>query len=95
MTEKRKAPERRNNPARKKSAGRRTAPKQVMIEYHVVPNGNRWDVERDGTFTGAFAHEVNTAIGIATAAAQSEQPDGVSVIVSVQQADGSFRRVWP
>jgi hypothetical protein len=66
-----------------------------MIENHVVPNGKRWDVERDGTFTGAFAHEVNTAIGVATAAAQREQHDGVSFIVSVQQADNRFERSGP
>jgi hypothetical protein len=45
-------------------------PDLPVVDYHVVPNGKRWDVERDATFTGAFAYEVNTAIGLATSAAQ-------------------------
>jgi hypothetical protein len=43
-----------------------------LVEYHVVPNGKRWDVERDDAFTGSFAYEVHTAIGLATAAAQRD-----------------------
>ena len=44
--------------------------KAVTVEYHVVPEdgGRRWNVERDD-FTGQFAFEVNTAIGLATAIA--------------------------
>jgi hypothetical protein len=95
MTDKRKTLERRNNPARKKSAGRRAAPKEGLIEFRVVPNGKRWDVERDGAFTGAFAYEVNTAIGLATAAAQRDQHNGLDVMVCVQQPDGHCRKVWP
>jgi outer membrane autotransporter protein len=30
-----------------------------LIEYHVVPNGKRWDVERDDTFNGSFAYDVH------------------------------------
>jgi hypothetical protein len=81
----------------KKSARRITGTVQrvPLVEYHVVPNGKRWDVERDDMFTGSFAYEVNTAIGLATAAAQRDQHNGISVMVCVQQADGSCRKVWP
>ena len=81
----------------KKSARRITGTVQrvPLVEYHVVPNGKRWDVERDDMFTGSFAYEVNTAIGLATAAAQRDQHNGMSVMVCVQHADGSCRKVWP
>jgi hypothetical protein len=95
MIKKRETPERRKNPARKKSAGRRAAPKDVGIEYHVVPNGKRWDVERDDAFTGSFALEVNTAIGLAIAAAQRDQHNGLDVMVCLQQANGHCRKIWP
>jgi hypothetical protein len=36
-----------------------------LTEYHVVPNGKRWDVERDDAFNGSFAYDMNTAIGFA------------------------------
>jgi hypothetical protein len=67
----------------------------VKVEYHVVPNGKRWDVERDDTFTGSFAYDVHTAVGLATAAAQRDQHNGIDVMVCVQQQDGSCRKVWP
>jgi hypothetical protein len=66
-----------------------------LTEYHVVPNGQRWDVERDDAFIGSFAYDVNTAIGLATAAAQRDQHNGLDVMVCVQQPDGSCRKVWP
>jgi hypothetical protein len=87
--------ERRKNPARRKSTLIPDTAKIKPVEYDVVPNGARWDVDRERSFTGAFAYEVNTAIGLATAAAQREQQTGVPAMVSVQQADGTFRKVWP
>ena len=36
-----------------------------LIEYHVVPNGRRWDVERADACIGAFFYDGHTAIGIA------------------------------
>lgn len=45
---------------------RKVGPSANVVEYHVVPNGRRWDIERDDTFTGQFAYEVNTAIALAT-----------------------------
>jgi hypothetical protein len=81
----------------KKTALRLTSTVQrvPLVEYHVVPNGKRWDVERDDMFTGAFAYEVNTAVGLATAAAQRDRHNGLDVMVCVQQADGTCRKVWP
>jgi hypothetical protein len=72
-------------------------PKAVPVEYHVVPEdgGRRWNVERDDAFTGQFAYEVNTAIGLATAAAQRDQHNGLEVTVCVQQSDGRCQHVWP
>jgi hypothetical protein len=67
----------------------------TIVEYHVVPNGPRWEVERDDAFTGSFAHDAHTAIGLATAAAQRDQHNGLSVMVCIQQPDGSCRKVWP
>jgi hypothetical protein len=56
----------------------------LLTEYHVVPNGSRWDVERDDTFTGSFAYDVDTAIGLAVSAAQGDQHNGLEVMVCVQ-----------
>ena len=67
----------------------------AMVEYHVVPHGSRWDVERDDAFTGSFAFDVNTAIGLATSAAKRELNEWLDVMVCVQQPDGSCRKVWP
>jgi hypothetical protein len=66
-----------------------------VVDYHVVPNGSRWDIERDTTFTGAFAYEVNTAIGLATSAALRDRHNGLDASVCVQQANGSCKHVWP
>jgi hypothetical protein len=65
-----------------------------MVEYHVVPNGKRWDVECDDAFTGSFAHDVNTAIGLTTAAAQRDLHNGLDVMVCVHQPDGQCKKVW-
>ena len=66
-----------------------------MIEYHVVPNGDRWDVERDDAATGSFAYNVHTAIGLAIAAAQRDQNSGIDVMVCVQEKSGHCRQVRP
>jgi hypothetical protein len=71
------------------------SPAVPLVEYHVVPNGRRWDVERDDAFIGSFSYDVHTAIGLATAAAQRDFHDGLDVMVCVQQADGTCRKVWP
>lgn len=67
----------------------------ALVEYHVVPNGKRWDVERDDAFIGSFAYDVHTAVGLATAAAQRDYPNGLDVMVCVQEPDGNCRKVWP
>lgn len=77
------------------NSGARPGKAVTLVEFHVVPNGTRWDIERDAAFTGSFAHEVNTAIGLAVAAAHREHDEGVDVMVCVQEADGSCRKVWP
>jgi hypothetical protein len=66
-----------------------------LTEYHVVPNGNRWDVERDDAFNGSFAYDVNTAIGLAIAGAQRDLHNGLDVMVCVQEPDGHCRKIWP
>jgi hypothetical protein len=53
-----------------------------LTEYHVVPNGNRWDVERADAFNGSFAYDVNTAIGLAIAGAQRDLHNGMDVMVN-------------
>jgi hypothetical protein len=68
---------------------------EIPVEYQVVLNGQRWDVERDDAFTGSFAYDVNTAIGLATAAALRDKHNGFDVSVCVQHQDGSCRHVWP
>lgn len=80
-------------PAKRK----RASSKKPSVEYHVVPEdgGRRWNVERDDTFTGSFAYEVNTAIGLAIASAQREHYSGMEASVCVQHSDGSCRHVWP
>ena len=84
--------ERRKNPARRKTAA---TGKSIVREYRIVPNGKRWDVERDHTFTGSFAHDVHTAIGLATAEAQRDVRNGLDATVCVEEKDGTSRRVWP
>ena len=84
--------DRRKNPARKKTA---TKSKTIVREYHIVPNGKRWDVERDHAFTGSFAYEVRTAIGLATAEAQKDAHNGLDATVCVEGKDGTCRHVWP
>jgi hypothetical protein len=69
--------------------------RNALVEFHIVPNGDRWDVERDDTFTGAFAYQVNTAIGLAISAAHNVHDEGVDVMVCVQEPDGTCRKVWP
>ena len=66
-----------------------------LIEYHVVPSGRRWDVERDDAFFGSFAYEMHTAIGLATAAAQRDHHNGLPVMVCEQEPSGHCRKVWP
>jgi hypothetical protein len=69
--------------------------RSIVVEFHVVPNGKRWDVERYYAFTGQFAYEVNTAIGLATAAALRDQHNGAKAPVCVQEPNGHCRLVWP
>jgi hypothetical protein len=94
MIEKPEQPERRKNPARKRASGD-TVPRPALVEYHVVQDGKRWNVERDATYTGSFAYEVNTAIGLATSAALRDRHNGFDASVCVQQANGLCRHVWP
>jgi hypothetical protein len=84
--------DRRKNPARKKA---NPSGKPIVREYRVVPNGKRWDVERDHVFTGSFAYEVHTAIGLATAEAQRDVHIGIEAVVCVEEGDGKCRHVWP
>ena len=84
--------DRRKNPARGKD---RRASGSSTREYRIVPNGERWSVERDGQATGSFADDVNAAIGLATAKAERDFRNGMSVSVSVVDKEGISRHVWP
>ncbi|HUS10955.1 MAG TPA: hypothetical protein VMZ30_10850 [Pyrinomonadaceae bacterium] len=75
--------------------GNGTEQRIPVVEFHVVPNGDRWDIERDDTFTGTFAYSVHVAIGLAVAAAQNDYHNGEDVMVCVQELDGHCRKVWP
>lgn len=66
-----------------------------LIEYHVIPHGERWDIERDDEFTGSFAYDLHTAIGLAIAAATRDHHRGDEVMVCVQDNDGLCRKIWP
>ena len=79
--------------SRKRQTG--TVARNTLVEFHVVPNGVRWDVERNDAFTGSFAYEVNTAIGLAISAAHTEHGEDVDVMVCVQEPSGECRKVWP
>jgi hypothetical protein len=83
--------ERRKNPARRRG----TVAKISVREYQVVPHAERWEVERDGAFTGAFAHDMQTAIGLAMSEAQRDKHNGIEATVCLQASDGSCRHVWP
>lgn len=77
--------------------GTKKKSKAATVEYHVVPEDGeqRWNVERDDAFTGQFAYEVNTAIGLATAAAMRDTHSGADASVCVQELNGHCRHVWP
>jgi hypothetical protein len=81
--------------AKHRTIGKKTVQRLPLVEYHVVPNGKRWDVARDDTFIGSFAYDMHTAIGLATAAARRDQHNGLDVMVCVQQPDGHCQKVWP
>jgi hypothetical protein len=66
-----------------------------LTEYHVVPNGRRWDIERDDAFIGSFDYDLNTAIGLAVERAQRDLHNGLDAMVCVQEPDGHCRKVWP
>jgi hypothetical protein len=66
-----------------------------LVEYHVVPHGEHWHVERDYAFIGSVAYDVNGAIGLAISAAQRDQNEGNDVMVCVQESTGHCRKVWP
>jgi hypothetical protein len=62
-------------------------------EYHIVPEGDGWYVERDDTVTGLFAYDVDDAISLAVPVAQRDLHNGLDVIVCVQERDGRCRKV--
>ena len=69
----------------------------VTVKYLVrlAAGGGRWDILRDGKPTGAFARDMNTAIGIATRDASAEARDpGVKASVWLETT-GKPKKVWP
>jgi hypothetical protein len=78
-------PERRKNPARKKT---------VDVGYEVRWNGERrtFDIYRANVKTGGFARDRSTAIGLARRDAEAEPP-GRTVTVSYLM-DGELKVEW-
>jgi hypothetical protein len=65
------------------------------IHYHIVPNGDRWDVLRDGAFIATIVSDLYTAVEHAVAAAQREHQGGKETSVCVEEDTGHCRHVWP
>jgi hypothetical protein len=64
-------------------------------EYHIVPEGDGWIVERDDTVTGLFSYSRQEAITLALPMALRDTHNGLDVMVCVQERDGRCRKVWP
>jgi hypothetical protein len=65
------------------------------VEYHIVPNGDRWDVERDSTFLATVVVSLPAAIAVAVEAAHRDLQNGAQAMVCVQESNGHCRKVWP
>jgi hypothetical protein len=72
-----------------------TRPPRTRIEFEVVWNETRrsWDVHRENVPTGGFAFDRDTAIGLATKAAQFEAIDGIKTIV-ISTLNGKRKPEW-
>jgi hypothetical protein len=84
--------DRRKNLARPRASATN---KPTIREYLLVLHGRRWDVQRNNVFTGAFAYELDVAIGLATAEAKRDTAYGMYALVCVDELDGICRHVWP
>lgn len=70
----------------------------LAVEYLVKFNSaaGRWDVFRGGRPTGAFARDVNTAIGTALNEASLESRiTDLEVTVLLEEPGKRARQVWP
>ena len=70
-------------------------PPKDGVNYHVVPNGDRWDVLRDGAFIATIVSDLNIAIDHAVASAKREQQGGKETSVCVEEDSGHCQHVWP
>jgi hypothetical protein len=70
-------------------------PPRKTIEFQIVWNELRrsWDVHRENVPTGGFAFERNTAIDLATQAAQFEAIDGIKTVVN-STLNGKRKAEW-
>lgn len=66
------------------------------IEFSIVWNATRrsFDIERDGKYTGSFAKDKNTAVGLATRAAHFDNREGKTCVVYTTNADGKLVVEW-
>jgi Uncharacterized protein conserved in bacteria (DUF2188) len=64
-------------------------------EYHIVPDGDGWIVERGDEVTGLFSYSRQEAITLALPSALRDIHNGLDVMVCVQERDGTCRKVWP
>jgi hypothetical protein len=70
-------------------------PSRTTIEFQIVWNETRrsWDVHRKKVPTGGFAFDRNTAIGLATKAAQFEAIEGIKTMVT-SNLNGKRKAEW-
>jgi len=63
--------------------------------YHITPNGERWDILRNGVFIGTIPHNMGAAIEHAITAAQRDHQVGIDADVCIEELSGHCRHVWP
>jgi hypothetical protein len=66
------------------------------VEFAIVWNPARrtFDIERDGKPAGNFARDKNTAIGLASRAAQFDNREGKTAVVYTTDAEGKQIVEW-
>jgi hypothetical protein len=63
-------------------------------EYHVVPHGSRWEVERNASFVGITADSVQAAVEEAIRLAMGDHHRGMDATVCLEEGAGC-RHLWP
>lgn len=63
-------------------------------EYHVIFDGRHWNVATDDGVTRDCAFDQDQAVRLAIRAARNDHGDGLDVMVSVEQQDGTSVLAW-